>query len=78
MDSISDKVLFENVKFHHNHFLVTKIFAKKNSAATRSWFVLRNLDSFFVDDIVFFKIRRTEFPDVVSWPQAVTTLSRGF
>jgi hypothetical protein len=64
---------------HHNHFLVTKMFAKKNSAATRSWFsVLRNFDSFFVDDIFFFKIRRTVECDVVSWPQVVTTLPRGF
>jgi hypothetical protein len=43
---------------------VTKMFAKKKSTATRnflelSWRVLNNFDSFLVDDIVFFKIRRT-------------------
>jgi hypothetical protein len=44
---------------HHNHFLVTKMFAKKKSAATRNFLelslrVFRNFDSFFEDEIVFF------------------------
>jgi hypothetical protein len=63
---------------HYNHFLVTKMFAGKKSAASKnflelSWRVLWNFYSFFVYDIVFFVC------DVVFfWPQAVTTLSRNF
>jgi FPC/CPF motif-containing protein YcgG len=53
-------VLCENVKsltLTHNHSLVTKMCAKKKSAATAnflelSWRVLRNFDLFFVDDVV--------------------------
>jgi hypothetical protein len=56
------KVLCENVKyFHHNHFLVTKISAKKKKlVAMRSfleldWRVFRNVDTFIVDDTVFYR-----------------------
>jgi hypothetical protein len=70
----------------HNHFLVTKMFAKKKSAVKRDfleigWRVFRNFDSFFVDEIVLFFSNFEELYGVwcsVSWPQTVTTLSRRF
>jgi hypothetical protein len=58
--------------------LVTTMFARKKSAATRNffevgWHVLRNFDWFFVDDIVFcqklksFKVCDVVFPVHKPW-----------
>jgi hypothetical protein len=61
------KVLCENLKFviQHNHFLVTKMFAKRKSAATSNFLelgsrVLRNLDSLFVYIVIFSKLEELQ------------------